>query len=272
MTQTTKRLAEALDVVGLLNIQYAIQNDTVYVLEVNPRASRTVPFVSKATGTLLAQIATRAMIGEKLDSLHVRPFDPAMTRVAIKESVFPFTKFPKVNVFLGPEMRSTGEVMGMDSTFGRAIVKSHISAGNTLPATGNVFISLSSHDKSLRAAEIARGYAALGFTLLATKGTAAFLADHGVEAKTVLKHYEGRPSVIDSIADGGVQLVINTPLGENARYDEYVMGHTAMKYKVPFFTTLAAAEASLAGIRALREETLTSTSLQEHYASASTGH
>ena len=272
MTQTTKRLAEALDVVGLLNIQFAIQNDTVYVLEVNPRASRTVPFVSKATGTLLAQIATRAMIGEKLDALQVKPFDPAMTRVAIKESVFPFTKFPKVNVFLGPEMRSTGEVMGMDTTFGRAIVKSHISAGNTLPASGNVFISLSSHDKSHRAAEIARGYAALGFTLLATKGTAAFLAEHGVEAKTVLKHYEGRPSVIDSIADGGVQLVINTPLGENARYDEYVMGHTAMKYKIPFFTTLAAAEASLAGIRALREETLTSTSLQEHYASAGAGH
>jgi carbamoyl-phosphate synthase large subunit len=211
------------------------------------------------------------MIGERLSQIGVQPFNPTMDRVAIKESVFPFTKFPKVNVFLGPEMRSTGEVMGMDSSFGRAIVKSHISAGNTLPADGNVFISLSELDKTPRAVEIARGYAELGFALLATKGTAAFLASHGVQAKPVLKHYEGRPSIIDSIADGGVQLVINTPLGENARYDEYVMGQTAMKYKVPFFTTLAAAEASLAGITALREEGFTSTSLQEYYASTGAG-
>ncbi|MBU3742138.1 MAG: carbamoyl-phosphate synthase large subunit [Candidatus Kapabacteria bacterium] len=272
MISTTKRLAEALDVIGLINIQYAIQHDTVYVLEVNPRASRTVPFVSKATGTLLAKIATRVMIGEKLSDLQMQPFNPQMSRVAIKESVFPFTKFPKVNVFLGPEMRSTGEVMGMDSTFGRAIVKSHISAGNALPASGNVFISLSSHDKTQRAADVARGYSDLGFTPLATTGTAAFLASHAIQARPVLKHYEGRPSVIDDIANGNVHLVINTPLGENARYDEYVMGQTAMKYKVPFFTTLAAAEASLAGIRALREEEITSTSLQEHYATEHSGH
>jgi carbamoyl-phosphate synthase large subunit len=154
----------------------------------------------------------------------------------------------------------------MDSSFGRAIVKSHISSGNTLPLSGNVFISLSTHDKTDRAAEIARGYVDLGFSIMASSGTAAFLAEHGVPASLVLKHYEGRPSIIDQIANGEVQLVINTPLGESARYDEAIMGRTAMKYKVPFFTTLAAAEASLYGIRSLRGERFTSTSLQDHYA------
>jgi len=266
MKTYTRALARELDVIGLLNIQFAVQHDTVYVLEVNPRASRTVPFVSKATGVLLAQIATRVMVGEKLADMDVKDFSTNIGRVAIKESVFPFTKFPRVNVFLGPEMRSTGEVMGMDSSFGRAIVKSHISAGNTLPTKGNVFISLSTHDKSQRAVEMARGYAELGFNILATRGTAQFLQEHGVQAQSVLKHYEGRPSIVDQIASGEVHIVINTPLGENARYDEYVMGQTAMKYKVPFFTTLAAADASLSGIRALRTETFTSTSLQEYYA------
>lgn len=266
MREYTRALAKELNVVGLLNIQFAVQKDTVYVLEVNPRASRTVPFVSKATGVKLAQIATRVMVGESLASIGVKDFAPLDHRVAIKESVFPFTKFPRVNVFLGPEMRSTGEVMGMDSSFGRAIVKSHISAGNTLPLEGNVFISLSTHDKTDRAVEIAKGYADLGFSLLATAGTASFLGEHGVTATAVLKHYEGRPSIIDQIANGEVQLVINTPLGESARYDEAIMGRTAMKYKVAFFTTLAAAEASLHGIRSLRGERFTSTSLQDHYA------
>jgi carbamoyl-phosphate synthase large subunit len=260
-----KRLASALHVVGLMNLQLAVQHGTVYVLEVNPRASRTVPFVSKATGIQLAQVATRAMIGIDLISQGIKDFDPNMSRVAIKESVFPFTKFPKVNVFLGPEMRSTGEVMGIDDSFGRAIVKSHISAGNTLPLGGNVFISLSTHDKTPRAAEIAKGYSDLGFKILATKGTAEFLDGHGIPAEPVLKHYEGRPSIIDHIANGQVQIVINTPLGENARYDEAIMGRTAMKYKVAFFTTLAAAEASLHGVKALRSESFTSTALQDHY-------
>lgn len=270
MKDYTERMAKALDVVGLLNIQFAVQNDVVFVLEVNPRASRTVPFVSKATGTKLARIATQVMTGTAMSDIDMPPFNPAMGRVAIKESVFPFTKFPRVNVFLGPEMRSTGEVMGMDSTFGRAIVKSHISAGNTLPKSGSVFISLSTHDKTDRAAEIARGYAEHGFSMLATGGTAAFLREHGIEAVTVLKHYEGRPSIIDHIANGEVQLVINTPLGENARHDEFVMGQTALKHKVPFFTTLAAAEASLEGILAMRSEQFTATSLQDHYAQSAT--
>ncbi len=266
MKEHTKRLAKALNVIGLLNIQFAVKDDTVFVLEVNPRASRTVPFVSKATGVNLAQAATRVMVGERLSEVGIPEFDPTTTRVAIKESVFPFTKFPHANVFLGPEMRSTGEVMGIDANFGRAIVKSHISAGNTLPLGGNVFISLNQGDKTDRAVEMARGYVELGFSLLATKGTAAYLEEHGVAATAVLKHYEGRPSIIDMIADGEVQIVINTPLGENARYDEAIMGQTAMKYKVAFFTTLAAAEASLFGVKSLRSEQFTSTSLQDYYA------
>ena len=212
----------------------------------------------------------KVMTGMTLDELGVEDFDTERQYVAIKESVFPFTKFPQVNVFLGPEMRSTGEVMGIDDSFGKAIVKSHISAGNTLPQEGNVFISLSTHDKTDRAAEIARGYAELGFTILATNGTAAFLREHGIDATTVKKHYEGRPSIIDLISDGDVQLVINTPLGENARYDEAIMGQTAMKFKVAFFTTLAAAETSLHGIKALKDDTFIARSLQGLYEQART--
>ena len=268
MRSHAEAMAAELKVVGLLNIQFAVQNGNVYVLEVNPRASRTVPFVSKATGVQLAQYATRVMLGEPVATLGIPAFNPDMKRTAIKESVFPFSKFPHASVFLGPEMRSTGEVMGMDSSFGRSIVKSHISAGNSLPLSGSVFISLSSHDKSQRAVDMARGYHVLGFAILATKGTATYLEEHNIPVTAVRKHYEGRPSIIDQIANGDVQLVINTPLGENARYDEAVMGRTAMKYKVPFFTTLAAAEASLHGIKALRDETFTSVSLQEHYAAS----
>lgn len=268
MKEYTRSLAEALNVIGLLNIQFAVKGTTVYVLEVNPRASRTVPFVSKATGVPLAQIATRVMVGEPLTSTGMVDVDLAPSWVAIKEAVFPFTKFPHANVFLGPEMRSTGEVMGIDSSFGQAIVKAHVSAGNGLPVSGNVFISLNEHDKTTRGVEMARGYESLGFTILATKGTATFLQSHGVQATVVLKHYEGRPSIIDMISNGDVSIVINTPLGENARHDEAVMGRTAMKYKVAFFTTLAAAEASLHGVRSLRHERLTTTALQDYYATS----
>jgi carbamoyl-phosphate synthase large subunit len=265
MASYTRRLARALNVIGLLNIQFAMQNGTIYVLEVNPRASRTVPFVAKSTNVNLAQIAMRIMLGEKLSGIGARDFSLSAKRVAIKESVFPFIKFPRASVFLGPEMRSTGEVMGIDSSFGRAIVKSRISSGNTLPETGTVFISLSDQDKTLRAAEIARGYRELGFRIVATSGTAAFLSEQGIEATQVLKHYEGRPSIIDHISNGEVQLVINTPIGENARYDEHIMGQTALRHKIPFFTTLAAAFASLGGIQELRSEHPGVKSLQEYF-------
>ncbi|MFM8437689.1 MAG: ATP-grasp domain-containing protein, partial [Candidatus Kapaibacterium sp.] len=266
MIAYTKAMARKLGVVGLMNVQYALQHGKIYVIEANPRASRTVPFVAKATGVPLVEIAMRVMLGEKLKDMEVRDYDLTSDRVAIKEPVFPFTKFPKVNIFLGPEMRSTGEVMGMDSSFGSAIMKSHISAGNSLPLNGSVFISLQPRDKTARAVEIARGYTDLGFTIVATRGTATYLQENGVPAETVLKHYEGRPSIVDNIKNGDIQLLINTPLGENARYDEYVMGHTAMRYKIPFFTTLAAADASLEGIRALRTQKRVVRSLQEYYA------
>ena len=205
------------------------------------------------------------MLGEKLIDLGVRDFSLSAKRVAIKEPVFPFVKFPKANMFLGPEMRSTGEVMGIDSTFGKAIVKAHISSGNTLPNSGNVFISLSNQDKTPRAVQIAMGYSELGYEICATSGTAAFLQQNGVPATQVLKHYEGRPSIIDHITNGAVQIVINTPIGENARFDEYIMGQTAMRYKIPFFTTLAAAGASLSGITSLRTEDIGVKSLQEYF-------
>ena len=265
MVLYTKKLAKALHVIGLLNIQFAIQSGKIYVLEVNPRASRTVPFVAKSTNVNLSQIAMRIMLGEKIKDIGVRDFSLSAKRVAIKESVFPFIKFPKTYVFLGPEMRSTGEVMGIDSTFGKAIIKSRISSGNTLPLQGTVFISLSDLEKTIRAAEIARGYTELGFSLIATSGTADFLLQHGIIAEKVLKHYEGRPSIIDAMSEGKVHLVINTPIGENARYDEHIMGQTALKHKIPLFTTLAAAYASLSGI----QESITNEpevkSLQEYF-------
>ncbi len=270
MREYTRRLAHSLNVVGLLNIQFAMQNGQIYVLEVNPRASRTVPFVSKSTGVPLAKLATRIMLGEKIPDIKLGASDlkdmPLATdRVAIKESVFPFNKFPKTDIFLGPEMRSTGEVMGIDENFGKAVVKSRLSSGNKLPESGNVFVSLSNHDKTLRAIEIMQGFSELGFSIWATKGTAQFLHEQGIEVRTVLKHYEGRPSCIDHIKNGEVQLVINTPIGENARYDEFVMGRTAMENKVPFFTTLAAAAATLSAVRTMRTPGLSVKSLQEYY-------
>ena len=265
MVLYTKKLAKALHVIGLLNIQFAIQSGKIYVLEVNPRASRTVPFVAKSTNVNLSQIAMRIMLGEKIKDIGVRDFSLSAKRVAIKESVFPFIKFPKASVFLGPEIRSTGEVMGIDSKFGKAIIKSRISSGNTLPLKGTVFISLSDLEKTIRAAEIARGYTELGFSLIATSGTADFLLQHGISAEKVLKHYEGRPSIIDAMSEGKVHLVINTPIGENARYDEHIIGQTALKHKIPLFTTLAAAYASLSGI----QESITNEpevkSLQEYF-------
>lgn len=267
MVDYTKKLARSLKVVGLMNIQFALQNGKIYVLEVNPRASRTIPFVSKTTGVALSKIATQVMVGEKLADLGVKDFTLQSNRVAIKSSVFPFAKFPGTNVFLGPEMRSTGEVMGIDTTFGRALAKAHIAASNALPTEGTIFISLNTHDKTTRAVEIARGYAELGFTITATSGTSAFLQEGGVEVITVLKHYEGRPSIIDMIKNNEIQLVINTPLGETARYDEYIMGQTAMRYKVPFLTTLAAASAALSGITAQKNEQPTCRSIQEYYLS-----
>ncbi len=263
--QYTTQLAHALKAIGLVNIQFALKDDKLYVLEVNPRASRTVPFVSKATGVPVAQVATRVMLGEKLADMDVHDMNLHPGRVAIKESVFPFNKFPKSNHFLGPEMRSTGEVMGIDSNFGSAIFKSRISSGNRLPLAGRVFISLSNHDKTQRAVEMAKGYSELGFELWATTGTAEFLNENGIESTTINKHYQSRPSIIDLLKNGEIDLVINTPTGESARYDEFIMGRTAMENKVPFLSTLAAASASIEGVRTRVEGGVSITSMQDYY-------
>jgi carbamoyl-phosphate synthase large subunit len=266
---STRRLAKALNVVGLMNIQFALQGDDLYVIEVNPRASRTVPFVSKARGVALAQIATRVMLGQKFSSAelpHIEDFSLSASRVAIKESVFPFNKFPKANLYLGPEMRSTGEVMGIDADFASAVVKANISAGHKLPQYGRIFASLCDRDKTSRAAKIIHGYHELGFEIVATKGTATWLEGHKIPATPLLKYYEGSPNVLDSIEAGDIQMVINTPKGENSRYDEVVMGRAAMKNKVPFFTTLAAAQATLRGLRYMRlDGAVKVKSLQEYY-------
>ncbi len=259
----TRRLATALEVVGLINIQYALKDSTVYVLEVNPRASRTVPFVSKATGRPLAKIAAKVMIGRTLNELGVKDFKKETPFVAIKESVFPFDKFPRVRMFLGPEMRSTGEVMGVGADFGEAILKSHTGANMKLPAEGTLFVSLRDQDKRPRSTEVIRGFFDLGFNIIATAGTAKFLREHGIPAEPIRKVSEGRPNIVDAIKNREVQLVINTPSGEISRIAEYQIGWAAIEHKVPFITTLSAAASVVSAISSMRKGERTVRSVQE---------
>ncbi len=265
----TKRLAKALKVIGLMNAQYAIQRDTVYVLEVNPRASRTVPYVSKATGVPLAKVAARLMTGRKLSGmglpivmhdgvaeLAVRDF------YAVKSPVFPFNKFRGVDTILGPEMRSTGEVMGIAQTFGEAFAKAQLAAGQKLPTKGTVFLSVNDREKRV-ALQMARELASFGFRMIATRGTAAALAAGGVDVEPVFKVNEGRPNIVDLIKTGRVDLIINTPLGRESFYDEKSIRRAAVRYKVPCITTLSAAQAVARGIRALVEHSFEVHALQE---------
>ena len=265
----TSRLAKALHVVGLMNVQYAIQHDTVYVLEVNPRASRTVPYVSKATGVPLAKVAARLMTGRKLKDLHlpviqtngiqelaVRDF------YAVKSPVFPFNKFRGIDTILGPEMRSTGEVMGISSTFGMAFAKAQLAAGQRLPLEGMVFISVNDHDKR-HVASVVKDLAAAGLKILATRGTATALARAGIEVEAVFKVNEGRPNVVDLIKTGKIQLVINTPLGRESFYDERSIRRAAIRYNVPCITTLSAASAAARGIRAMAGHAVEVAALQD---------
>jgi carbamoyl-phosphate synthase large subunit len=265
----TTRLARALHVVGLMNVQYAIQQDTVYVLEVNPRASRTVPYVSKATGVPLAKVAARLMTGRKLRDLHL-----PVTQVngvkelavydffAVKSPVFPFNKFRGVDTILGPEMRSTGEVMGISATFGQAFAKAQLAAGQRLPLDGIVFISVNDHDKS-HVAPIAKDLAAAGLKIIATRGTAAALKRAGIEIEAVYKVNEGRPNIIDLIKNGKVNLIINTPLGRESFYDEKSIRRAAVRYNVPCITTLSAASAAARGIRAMIGHTADVAAIQD---------
>jgi len=264
----TRRIASALSVVGLMNIQFAIKDDTVYVLEVNPRASRTVPFLSKATGVPLAKVAARAMIGRTLaEQGLVEDLDVA--GVFVKTPVFPFVRFPGVDTLLGPEMKSTGEVMGGALTFGNAFAKAQIAAGQQLPTAGTAFISVNNRDKAA-VVPIARDLAEFGFTLVATRGTAAYLRAHGVEAGVVFKINEGRPHVGDEILNGRVHLVVNTPLGRESFFDDTTVRRVAMLHGVPCITTLTGAAAAVSGIRALREEGLSVRAIQEYHAGTAT--
>lgn len=260
----TKKLARALSVKGLLNIQYAIKDNIVYVIEANPRASRTVPFVSKTTGVQLATIAAKVIAGKKLKDFNLKKFDE-IGYIGIKESVFPFQKFPKVKMFLGPEMRSTGEVMGIGSTFGEAMLKAQTSTGNPLPVEGKIFVSLNNNDKKPKSLKIVKQFAELGFDIIGTLGTAKYLNENGIEAEPVFKVLEGRPNVVDRIKNGDIKLVINTPLGKESRYDEYAIGWAAVQQKIPFITTLSAAESVVQGIQNLKAGRRDVKSLQEYY-------
>jgi len=258
----TRKIALALGVIGLVNIQYAVKDDVVYVLEANPRASRTVPFVSKATGLPLAKIAAKIMIGRKLRELGVKE-RLTLKHVAVKEAVFPFNKLPEVDPVLTPEMKSTGEVMGIDYDFGLAYYKAELAAGMRLPIEGVAFISVKDRDKP-KIFPIAKGLRNLGFKILATHGTAEYLRSAGIDAKTVPKTTEGRPNVVDFIINGEVDLIINTPSGKGPKREGYEIRRAAVEYNVPYITTIPAALAAVKGAEAIEKGDMTIKPLQEY--------
>jgi carbamoyl-phosphate synthase large subunit len=266
MREYTERLGLALGVRGLMNLQYAIKDDVVYVLEVNPRASRTVPFVSKATGVPLAKIAARVMAGQSLAEAGLTN-EPAVVGFFVKEAVLPWKKFTGADARLGPEMRSTGEVMGHAASFGHAFAKSQLGAGTALPLSGGVLVTVNDFDKG-SALKIARDLSRLSFTIYATSGTGAYLANAGLAVTVLEKGSSARSgySTFDALRDGKIQLIINTPLGANAREDGMRIRQMATRMEVPLITTLSAAQAAVAGIRAMRQKELRVRSLQEHYA------
>jgi carbamoyl-phosphate synthase large subunit len=269
----TSALAESLEVCGLINVQYAVKEGQVYVLEANPRASRTVPFVAKATGVPLAMVAARVMVGQTLAELRTEGLLPAgvigripvLDHVSVKEAVLPFDRFPGVDTLLGPEMRSTGEVMGVDITFGLAFAKSQMAAGTRLPDSGTVFLSLADRDKPA-GLEVARSFSELGFSIAATLGTAGYLRSEGLTVDTLVAKVgeEGVASdAVELIAQGKVQLVVNTPRGLGPRADGQHIRTAAVAYKVPCLTTLAAARAAAAGMADARSHPLQVRPLQD---------
>jgi carbamoyl-phosphate synthase large subunit len=268
MRRYTRELAKALNVIGLMNIQFAIWRDTVYVLEVNPRASRTVPFVSKATGVPLAKIAAKLMIGRKISEFNL-PDELQVDRFYVKSPVFPFAKFPGVDPVLGPEMRSTGEVMGVAEGFGSAYLKAQQGAGTKLPREGTVFISVNDQDKRV-VLDLARELHQMGFKLVATRGTQKKLEAEGLPCGFVYKVNEGRPNIADLVKSKEIHLIINTPLGRTSFYDERSIRRAAIQYSAPCVTTMTGAVATVAAIRALREEELQVRSLQDYHAQAAT--
>jgi carbamoyl-phosphate synthase large subunit len=260
----TIELAKALNVVGLMNVQYAIQRGDLYVLEVNPRASRTVPYVSKATGVSFAKVAAKVMAGHSLRSLGLTS-EPRVDGYFVKAPVFPFNRFPREDTVLGPEMKSTGEVMGSSPHFGEAYAKALLGAGTRLPLEGTAFISVNDNDKRQHVVHLARELASLGFRLIATGGTREFLMKHGVSADEVQKVHEGRPNVVDRLINGEIALAINTPFGKSAFVDDTYIRRTALQLNVPCITTLTAATACVEGIRSLKAGASTFAALQEQH-------
>jgi carbamoyl-phosphate synthase large subunit len=262
LERQTRALALALEVGGLMNVQYAIKDGDIYVLEVNPRASRTVPFVAKVIGVPVAKIAARIMAGETLASFALKP--AAFDHVGVKEAVFPFARFPGVDTVLGPEMKSTGEVMGIDRNFAVAFAKSQIGGGARLPRSGTVFVSVKDADKP-RVLEAVRLLVSLGFRVIATSGTQRYLAEQGLPAGRINKVLEGRPHIVDAIANGEVQLVFNTTEGATALADSRSLRRAALLHKVPYYTTLSGAVAAAQGIKAYLGGDLEVRALQSYF-------
>jgi carbamoyl-phosphate synthase large subunit len=263
INQWTSKIARELKVVGLINIQFAICEDQLYILEANPRASRTVPLVSKTIGIPLARIATLLMLGRKLsDFPELAP--RKLAYVSVKEAVFPFNMFPEVDPVLGPEMRATGEVMGMGQDFGTAFFKAQESTGTKLPTGGNVLITVSDAAKE-ELLPIALKLAQLGFNILATEKTCRFLKEKGIEARPIKKLHEGRPNIADAMKNRQINLVINTPIGRKSAYDDSYIRTLAIQYKIPYVTTMAAARATVDGIESVKKGLGEPKSLQEYH-------
>jgi len=259
----TTKIAKELNVIGLMNIQYAVANNVVYVLEANPRASRTVPLVSKVCNISMARVATQLMLGKKLTELGLKP--QTIPHFGVKEAVFPFNMFPEVDPTLGPEMRSTGEVLGIADSFGLAFFKAQEAAQQLLPNNGTVLITVSAEDRPA-VFEVAKQFTELGFKIRATAGTHQFLASQGIESESILKMHEGRPNIVDAIKNGEIQLVINTPSGKLSQHDDSYIRKAAIQYKVPYITTLAAGTAAAKGIAAYHQGKTGVKSLQSYHA------
>jgi len=259
----TRRIAMELHVVGLMNIQYAIAADVVYVLEANPRASRTVPLVSKVCGISMARLATQVMLGKKVSDLKLT--HKKIPHFGVKEAVFPFNMFHDVDPVLGPEMRSTGEVLGLASSSGMAYYKAQLATQQGLPNEGTVLMTIHQQDRG-NFDKIAKDFVKLGFKIKATEGTAEFLKKHGIEAETIMKVYQGRPNIVDAIKNGEINLIINTPAGKLSKHDDSYIRKAAIQYKIPYITTIAAAAAAAKGIIAGKKEELSVKSLQQYHA------
>jgi carbamoyl-phosphate synthase large subunit len=263
ISEYTKKIAIELNVVGLMNMQYAIADDKVYVLEANPRASRTVPLVSKVCGISMARIATQIMLGKKLADMDLQ--HKHIPHYGVKEAVFPFNMFQEVDPLLGPEMRSTGEVLGLADSYGLSFFKAQEATQQVLPSRGTVLITVADPDKT-SIAETAKMFSDLGFKILTTKGTQEYLAEKSIESEAVLKVHEGRPNIVDAIKNNQIHLIVNTPVGKRSQHDDSYIRKAAIKYKVPYITTTTAAAATAKGIAARQDGETEVKSLQSYHA------